>query len=219
MSYMTITLNSFTPVSEPTIVNGVAIDGYVGDQPVQLRKMRDNMIMPAIGTTVHLPYGKATVTGYVDEMLKVNVTEFNDDYEFITADETNIYDAEEMVAKLNRCLQMSLASDRSDFERFYASETTGKLSEKKLEQMYERFPSPLPTEIVVGFKGDYLHPTDSIVVKRIDSVQRLTRAEKARQRRLEIAQAKRLADALLGEDTDVPDDVQAELDEMFGTMD
>jgi hypothetical protein len=44
---------------------------------------------------------------------------------------------------------------------------------------------------------------------------KLTPAERRKQRRLEIAQAKRLADALL-EDEVTPTDVQDELDEMFG---
>jgi len=218
MSYMTTTLNSFAPVSTPTIVNGVAIDGYVDGNPVQVRKGRDGMMMPAIGTVLPTSYGTGTVTGYVDGFLKVEITDFNDDYEYINADGSEIYDASEMVAKLNRCLCASIESDRADFTRIYKSERTDRLSKTMQDKMIARFPAPLPNEIIISFVGDYLSDTDKIVVKRIDPVQRLSRAEKARQRRLEIAQAKRLADSLLGEPTDVPDDVQQELDEMFGSM-
>lgn len=220
MSYMTTTLNSIALVSEPTIINGVAVDGFVDGQPVVFRKGRDGMLIPARGTTLPLSMGTGTVTGYTDDgLLIVNVTDYKDDYEFITADATDIYDATEMVEKLNRLYVASIMSQRETFTRIYKSEITDRLSESNMDKMCKAWPMPLPTEIVVGFKGDYLSPTDSIVVKTVDRVQRLTRAEKARQRRLEIAQAKRLADAMLGEDTDVPADVQAELDEMFGTMD
>ena len=220
MSYMTTTLNSFTPVQTPTIINNVAIDGYVGGQPVVLRKGRNGMLIPARGTTLPLSMGTGTVTGYTDDgLLVVNVTDYKDDYEFITADATDIYDAEEMVDKLNRLYVASIMSQRETFTRIYKSEITDRLSESNMDKMCKAWPMPLPTEIVVGFKGDYLSPTDSIVVKRINPVQRLTSAQKARQKALEIAQAKRLADAMLGETTDVPDDVQAELDEMFGMMD
>jgi hypothetical protein len=220
MSYMTTPLNSIALVSEPTIVNGVAIDGYVGGQPVVFRKGRDGMLIPARGTVLPLSMGTGTVTGYTDDgMLIVNVTDFNDDYEFITSDATNIYDAEEMVDKLNRLYVASIMSQHETFTRIYKSDVTDKLSDTNMDKMLKAWPMPLDTEIIVGFQGDYLKPTDSIVVKQIDRVQRLTSAEKARQRRLEIAQAKRLADALLGENSDIPDEVQAELDEMFGTLD
>jgi hypothetical protein len=220
MSYMTTTLNSFTPVQTPTIINNVAIDGYVGGQPVVLRKGRNGMLIPARGTTLPLSMGTGKVTGYTDDgLLVVNVTDYKDDYEFITADATDIYDAEEMVEKLNRLYVASIMSQRETFTRIYKSDITDRLSESNMDKMCKAWPMPLPTEIVVGFKGDYLSPTDSIVVKRINPVQRLTSAQKARQKALEIAQAKRLADAMLGETTDVPDDVQAELDEMFGMMD
>lgn len=220
MSYMTTPLNSIALVSEPTIINGVAVDGFVDGQPVQFRKGRDSMLIPAIGTVLPLSMGTGTVTGYTDDgMLIVNVTEFDDDFMYITASESNIYDAEEYVAMLNRCYRRGIECKHETFTRIYKSDVTDKLSDNNMERMLRAYPMPQPTEIIIGFKGDYLKPTDSIVVKSVDRVQRLTKAEKARQRRLEIAQAKRLADALLGEDTDVPDDVQAELDTVFGSMD
>lgn len=220
MTYKSVALNSFTPVSTPTIINGVAIDGYVDDQPVVLRKGRNGMLIPTTGTTLPLSMGTGVVTGHTDDgMLIVNVTEFDDEFMHVNASETEIYDAEGYVDMLNQCYRSSIECKRETFTRLYKSEITDTLSEKNLERMLQAFPMPLPTEIVIGFKGDYLKPTDSIIVKTVDRVQRLTKAEKARQRRLEIAQAKRLADALLGEDTDVPDDVQAELDSVFGSMD
>ena len=223
MSYKTITLNSFAPVSTPTIVNGEFIDGYVGGQPVQLRKMRGGMIMPAIGTTVALPYGTGQVVGYVDESLKVAITDFNDDYEFITADEMNIYDAEETVAKYNRCFRLSVASMRSDFERIYKSDVTGVLSKTKQALMDANFPIPEDNEVVVSFKGDYLMPTDSIVVKELPKQEKETAKARRVRRALEVAEAKRLADALMDAydayDADCPDDIADDIADAFGDTD
>ena len=101
MSYKTVSLNSFTPVSTPTIVDNIEIDGYVDDRPVVIRKMRNGMMMPAIGTVLPLSMGTGIVSGYKDEMLVVDVVELNEDFVFETKDTENpdILDASEYVER------------------------------------------------------------------------------------------------------------------------
>ena len=217
MTYKISTLNSFVATEQPTFVGTTQIDGHIDGRPVVIRKMRDGMIMPAIGTIVTMPYGTGIVSGYRNEMLVVDVVEFNDSFEFETKDIENpdILDASEYVERLNRCYERSVESSRSDFRRLYKSEITDNLSERNEQRMCSSFPMPASdTEIVVSFKGDYLAPTDSIVYKEV-STPKLSPSERAKQKRLEIAEAKRLADALLAEES-IPSDVQAEMDEFYG---
>ena len=221
MTTKSVALNSFTPVSTPTIVNNVEIDGYVDGQPVVLRKGRDGMLIPARGTVLPLSMGTGIVTGYTEDgMLIVNVTEFDDDFMWINATETNIYDAEEYVAMLNRCYRRGIECNRETFTRLYKSEITDKLSETNIDKMLKAFPMPEPTEIVIGFKGDYLDPTDHILVREITK-QRETPSERRARINAERALAKRLADAMLEEleDVDMPDDVADDIAAEFGELD
>ena len=220
MTYKSVALNSFTPVSTPTIVDGVLIDGYVDDKPVLLRKMRDGMLMPAIGTVVSMSYGTGIVTGYCNDMLVVDVVEPNEDFEFETKDLEcpDILDVHEYIASLNRCYRRSIESIHSDFTRLYKSEVTDVLSDRNADRMH--LSSPLPqtdTEVVCGFIGDYLEPTDFIVVQEVVK-QRETPSERRARLQAERAHAKRLADAMLDDldDTDVPEDVMAEIADAFG---
>lgn len=219
MTYKSVALNSFTPVSTPTIVNNVEIDGHVDGRPVILRKMRGGMLMPAIGTVLPLSMGTGIVTSYRDEMLVVDVVEFNEDFEFETKDPENpdILDAKEYVAQLNECFRLTIQSLRLDFIRLYKSEITERLSDKNMERMLTSLPMPEPTEIVVGFKGDYLAPTDLIVVREVVA-DRESPSERRARIKAERALAKRLADAML-EDTEAPDDVQADIDAEFAELD
>ena len=89
MTFKSVALNSFTPVSTPTIVDNVEIDGYVDGKPVILRRMRDGMLMPAIGTVLPLSMGTGIVSGYSNDMLVVDVVEPNEDFEFETKDSEN----------------------------------------------------------------------------------------------------------------------------------
>lgn len=225
MTIRHVAFNSFTPVSTPTIVNGEFIDGHVDGQPVQLRKMHGGMIMPVIGTTVTLPYGAGHVTGYNGEFLKVAITEFNEDYAFETKDAENpdILDAEEMVESLNRCLVRAAECNRRTFTRLYKSDITDVLSDKNYERMVEAFPMPACNEISVAFSGDYLAPTDTIVVKELPKQSVETKAERRARRALEVAEAERLAKALLdaydAENGGCPEDIAAEIADEFGDTD
>ena len=215
--FIETTINSFVGTSTPTFIGDTRIDGYVGKRPVILRKMKGGMLMPVLGTTVALPYGSGKVIGYSDEKLLVNVTEFNGDYEFINADETEIYDASETVARHNSALRTSLATIISDYSRLYKSEITGKLSPNRQAKLESYIPEITETTVCVALKGQFLKGSDKVVAQVI-AKPKMTPAERRKQRRLEIADAKRLADALLENET-VPANVQDELDEMFGNDD
>jgi len=215
--FIETTINSFVGTSTPTFIGETRIDGYVGKRPVILRKMQGGMLMPVLGTTLALPYGSGKVIGYSDEKLLVDVTEFNDDYEFINADETEIYDASETVARRNSALRQSLATIISDYSRLYKSEITGKLSPMRQAKLESYIPEITETTVCVALEGQFLKGSDKVVAQVV-AKPKLTPAERRKQRRLEIADAKRLADALL-EDETVPTNVQDELDEMFGNDD
>ena len=212
--FIETTINSFIGTSTPTFIGETRIDGYVGKRPVILRKMQGGMLMPVLGTTLALPYGSGKVIGYSDEKLLVDVTEFNDDYEFINADETEIYDASETVARRNSALRQSLATIISDYSRLYKSEITGKLSPMRQAKLESYIPEITETTVCVALEGQFLKGSDKVVAQVV-AKPKLTPAERRKQRRLEIADAKRLADALLENET-VPANVQDELDEMFG---
>ena len=215
--FIETTINSFVGTSTPTFIGDTRIDGYVGKRPVILRKMKGGMLMPVLGTTVALPYGSGKVIGYSDEKLLVNVTEFNGDYEFINADETEIYDASETVAMRNNALRQSLATIISDYSRLYKSEITGKLSPNRQAKLDSYVPEITETTVCVALKGQFLKGSDKVVAQVI-AKPKMTPAERRKQRALEIADAKRLADALLENET-VPTNVQDELNEMYGDDD
>jgi hypothetical protein len=215
--FIETTINSFVGTSTPTFIGETRIDGYVGKRPVILRKMKGGMLMPVLGTTVDLPYGSGKVIGYSDEKLLVDVTEFNDDYEFINASETEIYDASETVARRNNALRASLATIISDYSRLYKSEITGKLSPNRQAKLESYIPEITETTVCVALEGAFLKGSDKVVAQVV-AKPKLTPAERRKQRRLEIADAKRLADALL-EDAPTPSGIQDELDEMYGDDD
>ena len=216
MSYKTVSLNSFTPVSTPTIVDNTLIDGFVDGRPVVIRKMHGGMMMPAIGTIVTMPYGTGIVSGYREDMLVVDVVEFNESFEFETKDIENpdILDASEYVDSLNRCYRRSVESFRSDFRRLYKSEITGNLSQSRQDALDAYFPVITDTTVSMSFSPNVIAPDTPIVYKEV-STPKLSPSERAKQKRLEIAEAKRLADALLAEES-IPSDVQAEMDEFYG---
>lgn len=214
MAFITTTLNDFVGTSTPTFIGTTRIDGYVGDNPVVLRKMQGGMLMPVLGTTLALPYGSGKVIGYSDEKLLVDVTEFNGDYEFINADETEIYDASETVARRNNALRTSLATIISDYSRVYKSEITGVLSPNRQAKLDSYIPEITETTVCVALEGQFLKGSDKIVAQTI-AKPKLSPSEIRKQRALEVAEIQRIADAML-EDEVVPSDVQDELNEMYG---
>jgi len=220
MTIKHVALNSFTP-AQATIINGVVIDGYVDGQPMQFVRTADNRIKPAIGTTVHTSYGTGQVVGYTESnRLRVAISQFNEDFEFLTSDESDIYDAEEYVSRIARSMNVGIASSRETFERLYKSEITGKLSPRNEERMTAAFQWFDDNEVVVSGSNKSLEPTD-MVVARIIGDERETPSERKARIKRERALATKLANAMLSAQSDdsddaVPADILAEMNECFG---
>jgi len=213
MTIKPVTLESIIPAKN-TIVNGVVIDGYVDGQPMQFVRTRDNRVKPCIGTTVHTPYGLGYVRGYHNNRPIVAIEQFNGEFEFINADETDIYDAEEYVARVARCMNVGIESDRETFTRLYKSEITGRLSERNHDRMCQAFEFFADNEVVVDGSNTPLSPSD-MVYARIIGVERETPSERKARIKRERALATKMANAMLMVDDAVPADVLAEMKEVF----
>lgn len=214
MTYKTSTLNSFVATEQPTFVGTTQIDGYIDGRPVLLRRLSNGTVMPATGAILPTSFGTGRVIGMWNNRLLVDVIDFNEDYEFVTADESDIYDASEMVAKWNGCLRRNFDSIRSDYTRVHKSEITGILSQSRQDVLDAYFPAITDTTVSMSFSPNVITGSTPIVYKEV-STPKLSPSERAKQKRLEIAEAKRLADALLAEES-IPSDVQAEMDEFYG---
>ena len=217
MTYKTTTLNKFVGTSTPTFVGTTQIDGYVKGRPVVLRRLKNGTLMPTTGTLLPTSMGMGRVVGVSDGNLLMDIVEFNDDYEFINASETEIYDASEKVALLNKALRMSFESIISTFTRVYKSDVTGQLPKSVQNAVDAMFPEISDTTVCMTFSPRIIKGSTPILYKVI-ATPKLTPAERRKQRRLEIAQAKALANALLDDET-TPSGIQDELDEMFGNDD
>ena len=221
MAFIKTTLNNFIGTSTPTFVGTTQIDGYVmigcNKVNVVLRKMQGGMLMPALGTTVTLPYGSGKVIGYSDERLLVDVRQFNDDYEFINADETEIYDARETVARRNSALRSSFNTITTDYERVYKSEITGTLSPMRQAKLDAYIPEITKTTVCVTLEGQFLKGSDKVIAQTI-AKPKLSPLEIRKQRALEVAEIQRITDAMLDGEP-MPSDIQDELDEMYGNDD
>ena len=215
MTIKPVTLESIVPAKN-TIVNGVVIDGYVDGQPMQFVRLANGRVKPSIGTTVHTPYGTGRVTAYSkSNMVRVAITDFNDDFEFINADETDIYDAQEYVSRTADAMNVGVDSDIETFTRLYKSEITGRLSERNEQRMRLAFQHFDDNEVVVGGSIKPLQPTD-MVIARIIGVERETPAERKARIKRERALATKMANAMLLTDETIPSDVLAEMNEVYG---
>ena len=216
MTYKTTTLNQFVGTSTPTFVGTTQIDGYVKGRPVVLRRLKNGTMMPATGTLLPTSMGTGRVVGVSDGNLLMDIVEFNDDYEFINADETEIYDASEKVAMLNKALRMSFESIISTFTRVYKSDVTGQLPKSVQNAVDAMFPEISDTTVCMSFSPNIIthDPTTEILYKSVGTP-KMTPAERRKARALEVAEAVRIADAML-EDESTPSGIQDELDEMYG---
>ena len=227
MTYKTTTLSNFVGTSEPTFVGTTRIDGYIDNSPVVLRRLKNGTLMPTTGTLLPTSMGMGRVVGVSDGNLLMDIIDFNDDYEFINAQETEIYDASEKVALLNKALRMSFESIISTFTRVYKSDVTGQLPKSVQNAVDAMFPEISDTTVCMAFSPNVIthDPTTEILYKSVGTP-KLTPAERRAQRALEIADAKELRTRLLekyddefGGD-DAPDDaIQGDLDEMYGDDD
>jgi len=158
--------------------------------------------------------GSAVVRGYMDGNLLMDFVSFNEDYMWENADGSDIFDAEEKVAMLNGVLRASLASIATDYSRVHKSEITGVLSKNRQALLDAYLPEVSDRTVAMTFSPRVIGMKTPIVYDQVKTP-KLTPAERRKQRALEVAQAKRMADALL-EDEVAPSGIQDELDEMFG---
>ena len=217
MTYKTTTLNNFVGTSEPTFVGNTQIDGYVGGRPVVLRRLKNGTLRPTIGATLPSAMGSAVVRGYMDGNLLMDFVSFNEDYMWENVDGSDIFDAEEKVAMLNGVLRASLASIATDYTRIHKSEITGVLSKNRQALLDAYLPEVSDTTVAMTFSPRVIGMNTPIMYDEVKTP-KMTPAERRKQRALEVAQAKRMADALL-ENESVPTDIQDELNEMFGDDD
>ena len=214
MSYKTTTLESFFGTSGPAFVGTTQIDGYVGGRPVVLRRLKNGTLLPAIGATLPSAMGTAVVHGYMDGNLLMNFVSFNEDYMWENADGSDIFDAEEKVAMLNGALRASLTSIATDYSRVHKSEITGVLSKNRQALLDAYLPEVSDRTVAMTFSPRVIGMKTPIVYDQVKTP-KLSPSERRKQRALEVAQAKRMADAML-ENEVAPSGIQDELDEAFG---
>ena len=210
------TLQSFVP----TTINGIAVDRIVDGRPVTIRRSRYNGLVPSVGSVINTMYGTAEVVGHSDGMLKVAVIEFDEDYEFVTADETDILTAEECVERLARCANAGIESVASDLRRIYQTDV-GNVPTKIQEtidslDVYDDNEYRMCLTDKAQLSDDVEVLCDYVHTYLLERETPLERAERIRKER---EQAKALADELLGDDgsiENIPADVLAEMAMEFG---
>lgn len=159
-------------------------------------------LMPVVGTPVTTPYGDAVVVGYDNGSLKVEITDYNEDVSNVDEVVSGFAQARNrgfdcLIETIKRCSTETVTQIRERIEN---------IEDRYYNDLQFRFQMSPNTELGLG------------TLYQIEQVLSLKESpsDERKRRRLEIAEAKRLADALLAEEESVPSDVQAELDEMFG---
>ena len=221
---MTTQSISFTALStlSPTTLKGYDVDGVVDNRPVRVRYNRYGGVVPSVGSTLLTTYGVGKVTGYNEGSLRVAITDFNDEFEFITADETDILTAQEFVAGLSRCANAGVDSLVSDITRLFKSEITGKLP-KSWQEKVENIKRFASNEFIMDLTSRSnldKQLLDGSVLVDVVAIERETKAERKARKALEIADAKRLRRELLDAyDAECTEDVAAEIADTFGDTD
>ena len=207
---------------QPQVINGIAVDGIVDGRPVTIRRSRYNGLVPSVGSVINTMYGTAEVVGHSDGMLKVAVIEFDEDYEFVTADETDILTAEECVERLARCANAGIESVASDLRRIYQTDV-GNVPTKIQDtidnlDVYDNNEYRMCLTDKAQLSDDVEVLCDYVHTYLLERETPLERAERIRKER---EQAKALADELLGDDgsiENIPADVLAEMAMEFGEL-
>lgn len=217
MTIQSIAFNSLTSLS-PQTIKGYDVDGVVDDKPVRVRYNRFGGVVPTVGSTLLTTYGVGKVTGYNEGSLIVAITKFNEDFEFITNDGSDILTAQEYVAGLARCANRGVDSLVSDITRLYKSEITGKLP-KSMQEKVDNLKRFAPNEFIMDLtdKSDPIQLVNGSVLVDVVAIERETKAERKARKALEIAEAKRLRrDLLDAYDEQCPDDIADEIADEFG---
>ena len=209
---------------QPQTINGIECDGIVNGRPVTIRRNRFGGVVPAIGSSLPTTYGTARVVGYVDGAVKVAVTEFDEDYAFETHNIENpdILTAEECVERLSECANRGIESLASDIRRLYSTET-GNLSKQGKDMMatldhYE--PNEYRMHLTSSYENYWYAEDVEVVCDYVHSflLANETPSERRKRQAIERKQAVALANKLLeqADNTDIPEDIQAEMAECFG---
>lgn len=224
MATQSISFNSFASLS-PATVQGYDVDGVVDGRPVRVRYNRHGGVIPTVGSTLLTTYGVGVVRGYSEGSLRVAITKFNEDYAFELADGSDILTAEECVAQLSEIRNRAIKCYISDVVRIHKSEITGKLP-KSIQDKVNAIEFFEPNEFIMDLTERSnldVQLVDGSVLVDVVALERETREERKARKALEIAEAKRLRRKLLAqwdaENTDVPDDVAAEIADEFGDAD
>ena len=224
MTTQSISFNSFASLS-PVTVQGYDADGLVDGRPVRVRYNRYGGVIPTVGSTLLTTYGVGVVRGYSDGSLRVAITEFNEDYEFETADGSDILTAEECVAQLASIRNIGIKGYIADVVRIYKSEITGKLP-KSMQDKVDAIEFFEPNEFIMDLtaKSNFdVQLIDGSVLVDVVALERETKAERKARKALEVAEAKRLRRKLLAaydaENTECPDDIASEIADEFGDAD
>lgn len=215
---------SATQDFQPQTINGIECDGVVDGRPVTIRRNRFGGVVPAIGSTLPTTYGTARVVGYVDGAVKVAVTEFDEDYVFETLDIENpdILTAEECVERLARCANMDIESLASDIRRLFSTDIGNltKQGEKMIESLGHYEPNEYRMNLTSSYETYWFAEDVEVVCDYVHSylLAKETPSERRKRQAIERKQAVALANQLLNEsdNTDIPEDIQAEMAECFG---
>lgn len=222
---MTIQSVSYSSIQSfnPTTIKGYDVDGIdPNGRPVRVKRNKFGGVLPVVGSTLLTSYGKGVVTGYTEGSLRVAITEFNGDYEFITADGSDIFDAEEVVASLSRSANAAIDCQVETITRLYKSDITERLPKSWQDKVdaIERFAT---NEFIMDLTDKSYVPESTECLVDVVAINRETQAERKARKALEIAEAKRLRRQLLdaydAENAECPEDIANEIADEFGDVD
>jgi hypothetical protein len=204
---------------EPQTVRGYDADGVVDGRPVKVRQNRYGGVVPVVGSSILTSYGTARVEGYKEGSLIVAVTKFNDEFEFITADGSDILTAQEYVAGLARSANAGIDCQIETITRLYKSEVTERLP-KSMQDKVDNLKRFAPNEFVMDLTPKSYVPDDVECLAEVILTEVETKQERERRRALEVKQALKLRrdllDAYDAETDDCPEDIASEIADEFG---
>jgi len=206
----------------PQTVRGYDVDGVHNGRPVKVRTNRYGGVIPVIGSSILTSYGSAVVKGYKEGSLRVAVTKFNEDFEFETADGSDIFTAEEYVKSLARCANAGIDCKIETIVRLYKSDITGKLP-KSMQTKVDAIERFAVNEFVMDLTSKS-YVADSVeCLAEVILTEAETKQERERRRALEVKQALKLRrdllDAYDADNANCPDDIADEIADDFGDND
>ena len=197
-------------------LKSIELTGSYEGRQCRPRLMRGEYV-PAIDSVIPTEYGSGTVVGYEGDTLRVAITDFNEDYCFISSDETVIRTAQEQVAQIASTINSVRWAMLSDWESRMVKDFG--MSDKAFNEKYTETINLLGSnEVLVNIRNlpmmsDVLYMIDTIGYTEKDTE---SKAERKARLAMERKAAKRLANAMLADMDDMPDDIRADIDAEFG---